>query len=302
MKTESKIYFYDDLKEKFFGEGPARLLSGVERTASLHKAAADMGMAYSKAFKIIKNAENVLGFPLLISRTGGKRGGGSALTEEGREWLRRYEEYRKSVKEAEKALFYSHYPEFAFGCVIMASGLGSRFGGNKLMADFHGRPLIEGSLSVTDNMFLSRVAVARNEDTAAYLEGRGINTILHEFPGRNDTVRLGLTEVMKEDVTGCLFFPADQPLLKKSSLRALLSAAAKEPSMIWRLSYEGTPGTPVWFPKALFPELLTLPEGKGGGVLCKKYPELVRLVPVTDPSELTDVDTQEDLLRISETC
>ena len=28
------------------------------------------------------------------------------------------------------------------GCVIMASGLGTRFGGNKLMADFDGQPLI----------------------------------------------------------------------------------------------------------------------------------------------------------------
>ena len=98
------------------------------------------------------------------------------------------------------------------------------------------------------------------------------------------------------------FFPADQPLLKKSSLRALLSAAANEPSVIWRLSYEGTPGTPVWFPKTLFTELLALPEGKGGGVLCKKYPELVNSVSVEDPLELTDVDTQEDLMRLSGTC
>ena len=28
------------------------------------------------------------------------------------------------------------------GCVIMASGTGQRFGGNKLLADFGGRPLI----------------------------------------------------------------------------------------------------------------------------------------------------------------
>lgn len=39
------------------------------------------------------------------------------------------------------------------GCVIMASGLGKRFGGNKLMADFDGQPLICRALTVTDGLF-----------------------------------------------------------------------------------------------------------------------------------------------------
>lgn len=300
MNAESKIFFCDDSGEKFFGEGPARLLRKVEESSSLHKAATAMGMAYSKAFKIIKNAEDTLGFPLLMRKTGGQGGGGSELTEEGLLWLSRYEAYREEVKRENTALYRNHFPELSFGCVIMASGLGSRFGGNKLMADFRGKPLIECALSVTDNLFVSRVAVTRNEDTAAYLKNRGVKTILHDLPGRNDTVRLGLTEVMKADVSGCLFYPADLPLLKKSSLRKLLLSAAREPSMIWRTSYDDTPGSPVWFPKALFPELLELPEGKGGNILCNKYPELVRTIPVTDSLELSDVDTEEDLLRLSE--
>ena len=41
------------------------------------------------------------------------------------------------------------------GCVIMASGLGKRFGGNKLMADFDGQPLICRALTVTDGPFFT---------------------------------------------------------------------------------------------------------------------------------------------------
>ena len=79
MKAVTRITFLDDNNEKFFGEGPARLLHGIEATGSLRAAALSMEMAYTKALTIIKNAENALGFPLLIRSTGGKPGGGSKL-------------------------------------------------------------------------------------------------------------------------------------------------------------------------------------------------------------------------------
>ena len=58
MKAVTKITFLDDNNEKFFGEGPARLLHGVEECGSLRAAAMSMDMAYTKALKLIKNAEN----------------------------------------------------------------------------------------------------------------------------------------------------------------------------------------------------------------------------------------------------
>ena len=49
-----------------------------------------MEMSYSKACKVIKKADQSLGFKLLTSSTGGSNGGGSILTPEGREFLDRY--------------------------------------------------------------------------------------------------------------------------------------------------------------------------------------------------------------------
>ena len=49
MRAVTKIIFFDDSGEKFFGEGPCRLLTAVEETGSLRAAALSMGMAYSKA-------------------------------------------------------------------------------------------------------------------------------------------------------------------------------------------------------------------------------------------------------------
>ena len=53
MTAVTKIVFLDENREKFFGEGPCRLLRGVEETGSLRSAALDMGMAYTKALKIM---------------------------------------------------------------------------------------------------------------------------------------------------------------------------------------------------------------------------------------------------------
>lgn len=46
------------------------------------------------------------------------------------------------------------HPLLPIGCVIMASGLGKRFGSNKLMADFNGKPMIYRILSATDSALL----------------------------------------------------------------------------------------------------------------------------------------------------
>ena len=298
MKPVTKIQLFDENGEKFFGEGPCRLLEQVEQTGSLRCAAASMEMAYSKALKLVKQAEEALGFPLTQRSVGGKDGGGSTLTPEGREFLHKYEAYRDACVQANRELYANYFPGKTMGCVIMASGLGKRFGGNKLMAEFGGQPMIARILAATDDIFDRRVVVTRHEAVAAYCRARNVEVVLHNLPNRNDTVRLGLEAV--GEVDGCMFCPGDQPLLKKETIEALINGWKRESDCIWRPSFEDQPGAPILFPKWAFSELLTLPEGKGGGFLARKYPERVRLHPVRDPYELMDVDTQETLRELSD--
>ena len=105
MKASTKITFWDDRGEKFFGEGPARLLHAVDETGSLRAAAASMNMAYTKALKLVRNAEAALGIVMITRMAGGKDGGGSRLTEEGKEWLQRYEAYRDACVQANSRLY-----------------------------------------------------------------------------------------------------------------------------------------------------------------------------------------------------
>ena len=85
-------------EEKCFGPGVAQLLRRVEDKRSLRAAAISMGMAYSKAWTIIKTAEKDLGFPLLVSTTGGKNGGGASLSQQAMSLLAAYEQYCTDVR------------------------------------------------------------------------------------------------------------------------------------------------------------------------------------------------------------
>ena len=111
MRAVTRITILDDNNEKFFGEGPARLLHGIERTGSLRAAAMSMEMAYTKALKLIHNAESAMGCPLILRSAGGKDGGGSRLTPEGKELLQRYEAYRDACIQANSELYLAFFPE-----------------------------------------------------------------------------------------------------------------------------------------------------------------------------------------------
>ena len=135
---------------------------------------------------------------------------------------------------------------------------------------------------------------------------------------------------------GILFLPSDQPLITKTSLQLLCllfiyynnsyfacnstdkssnanndysnnnysnndySNNNNNNNKICRLAFNENAGAPVIFPACYYNELLTLPQGKGGGFIAKKHPAQVVLVPAQDEYELFDIDTPDDLIRLSQ--
>lgn len=135
---------------------------------------------------------------------------------------------------------------------------------------------------------------------------------------------------------GILFLPSDQPLITKTSLQLLCllfiyynnsyfacnnadkssnanndysnnnysnndySNNNNNNNKICRLAFNENAGAPVIFPACYYNELLTLPQGKGGGFIAKKHPAQVILVPAQDEYELYDIDTPDDLIRLSQ--
>jgi molybdate transport system regulatory protein len=101
-----------DYRGRAFGDGPARLLDGVERSGSLRKAAQDLGMSYNKAWRILHAAEERLGFALLDRSVGGSLGGGSQLTPEGKDLLRRYRALAEEAAQVLQDVFARHFGDW----------------------------------------------------------------------------------------------------------------------------------------------------------------------------------------------
>jgi len=107
MKIRYKVWL--DCEGKAFGEGPDRLLQRVEATGSLHRAAADMKMSYRKAWLMLRAIERRLGITLLERRVGGVSGGGSRLTPEARDFMKRYEAFRHEIEKALNRIYEKHF-------------------------------------------------------------------------------------------------------------------------------------------------------------------------------------------------
>ena len=185
-------------------------------------------------------------------------------------------------------------PDKNIGCVIMASGEGKRFGGNKLMADFGGKPLVLHIIDTVRKVFSDVVVVTRHSDVEQLCRELGTDVVFHNMPYRSDTVRLGL-EHFGKNFDGYIFCQGDQPLLSEETLRNMVKEFSRDKEKIVRLQYESVPCSPVVFPQWCCEELLNLPEGKGGNIVVKNHPDKVVYVTACNKAETTDIDTCQDL-------
>ena len=188
--------------------------------------------------------------------------------------------------------------ELRIGCVVMAAGCGSRFGRNKLEAEVGGKTLLCRALEAVPSRSFCRVTVVTQYDEAAALaESFGFDVVRNDRPeeGLSRTVHLG-TEAMA-DCDAILYQVADQPLLRRESVDALVTLWQEQPEGIAALGHGGVRGNPCLFPARLFPELLALTGDRGGAAVIRRHEGLLTLLEV-DARELRDADTPEALAAI----
>tara|TARA_B110000483_G_C17722690_1_gene361519 strand:+ start:176 stop:529 length:354 start_codon:yes stop_codon:yes gene_type:complete len=82
------------------GRGKIELLKAIAKEHSLSKAAKSLGMSYRRAWLLIRELNDSMETPVLITQTGGQSGGGSELTETA---TRLIELYEKLATDAELA-------------------------------------------------------------------------------------------------------------------------------------------------------------------------------------------------------
>lgn len=181
------------------------------------------------------------------------------------------------------------------GAVLMASGSGRRFGGNKLLHPVDGVPMIERAMNaVPAGLFHRACVVSCYPELLALAGERGYVPVPNPdaAQGQSASVRLGLSRLT--DLDGVMFCVCDQPWLRRDSVERLLAEFAAHPGRICALSWRGERGSPAVFPRGLFPQLLALTGDRGGGGVIRAHRDRLRLVEASGPEELQDVDTKPD--------
>ncbi len=92
------------LKGKYLlGEGRIRLLEGIDRLGCISKAAKELNIPYRVAIRHIRRTEERIGEKLVITRRGGKGGGGKAeLTPLSKDMIEIYKKAKEAVERAIK--------------------------------------------------------------------------------------------------------------------------------------------------------------------------------------------------------
>ena len=181
--------------------------------------------------------------------------------------------------------------------VVLAAGAGSRYRGtrHKLSEKLGGDTVLVRTLR---NAIASEMSVVLVISVALVAEAKGlvapedmvvVDSRTQALWGMGDSIAAGVS--IHASATGWLVLPADMPLVRPSSLRAVAAALDQQP--IAFAQHRGRRGHPVGFGAELFSELVMLKGDEGARRLLARYPSAA--VELDDPGVLFDIDTVDDL-------
>ena len=105
MKLNYKLWLENDAGERVMGKGLLELLTLIDKTGSINKATKKLDMSYRAAWGKLNKAEKELGYDLVTKKSGGKGGGGSTLTDKGRDLLIKFKHLDTEVSKELELLF-----------------------------------------------------------------------------------------------------------------------------------------------------------------------------------------------------
>lgn len=182
--------------------------------------------------------------------------------------------------------------------IYLAAGNSRRFGANKLLYNYRGKPLYRYGMELLSDYCqkhkdCSFLVVSQYQEILLQAEREGISGVYSPYShkGMSFTIEAALHalgNVPEEDFI--VFVVADQPYLTEDTLDKLISVAAPEIETV-SVKYGETPGNPTMFSARLIPELLALKEDEGGRKVIHRHSCV--FVEAGDKKELYDIDTPE---------
>jgi len=113
LRARFKLWFSTKQIEGGFGDGKWRLLNEINNKGSLRAASEILGISYRKAWGDLKKAERCMNVRLVDKHRGGREGGQTVLSEQGKKWMKAYELFRRDVEKAVDAAYAKHIEGFA---------------------------------------------------------------------------------------------------------------------------------------------------------------------------------------------
>lgn len=187
--------------------------------------------------------------------------------------------------------------------VVLAAGTSSRMGGrNKLLLEVGGEPLVRRAVRAAVEAGLDPVLVVVGHEAArvrAALAGLGCGTVLNPDyeRGMTTSLRAGVA-ALPPGTPAAVMVLADMPRVTAGMLAGLAAAhaaadPARRPPLVLS-DYEGVLAPPTLFDRALFPELLALPDDRCPRSVVKRHREAAAVLR-WPAAALADLDRPEDL-------
>ncbi len=188
---------------------------------------------------------------------------------------------------------------------MAAGGASERMGKPKALLPYRGRTFLDTILDACRALGLQQRIVVLGYDADNILSGIDLSeaTVLtNPAPesGPIGSIRVGIQAILNHPVEGALVWHVDRPHVAIATIEALLDRFRQEGEPIVVPSYQARRGHPVIFGRAVFEELLAVPDDQGARAVVRSDPSRVAVVPVDDPAVTEDIDTPEayqELLR-----
>lgn len=200
----------------------------------------------------------------------------------------------------------SHTPDLE--AIVLAAGRGERFGGDKLLADLAGAPLVAWALRTALAAPARRVLVAVGDDArlvaALTAEATRLKALerLELVPTPDAAEGMGaslrtVAAAVSGNVDGVFVFLGDMPAIQPETL-ARLAAALEGPDRIVFPVHNQRRGHPVLFGARWLSALRACRGDEGARKLIAEAGPGLIAVEADDPGVLLDVDRPDDLARI----
>jgi molybdenum cofactor cytidylyltransferase len=188
------------------------------------------------------------------------------------------------------------------GCVILAAGSGSRFGGPKQLAVYQDKTFIENVIETAQSInFQKRVIILGSyfDEVLPVVNQYQIEVINNQNwrTGQSTSVKMGVGYFKDQSVDAVLFLLVDQPQITPSMVNNVLNLFAHQKEDIIVHSYNNQYRHPILFSKNTFQDLMSIQGDQGGRQLFEQYsPRKINLV---NDYLAMDVDTVDDLKDLS---